>query len=410
MKPVALIVVSILGIPALALLRDQPTVVSAPTTAPDSLRSPAGPGSAEPNLALGTDGRAYLSWLEPLDSGHALKFSVYDGRAWSDAQTIRTGRDFFVNWADFPSIIPLDGKRLAAHWLQRTGGATYAYGVRVSVSTDGGRSWSAPVTPHSDTSSNEHGFVSLWREGTNLNATWLDGRKYTKEARSPRNEMTLMTGAIDGSGIPGPDALLDTRVCDCCQTSAAMAAAGPIVVYRDRSADEIRDIYVVRRVKGRWTAPAAVHNDGWRIAACPVNGPAVDANGNRVAVAWFTAAGDKPEVNLAFSQNGGEKFGNPIHFDDGNPAGRVDVALLSDDGALVTWIERTGGDTATVRMRRVDRKGKAARSITIATSSAARASGFPRMVIAGEQVLFAWTVPGKPSTVRVSRLAVASVR
>jgi hypothetical protein len=182
------------------------------------------------------------------------------------------------------------------------------------------------------------------------------------------------------------------------------------VVYRDRSADEIRDIYVVRRVKGRWTAPAAVHNDGWRIAACPVNGPAVDANGNRVAVAWFTAAGDKPEVNLAFSQNGGEKFGNPIHFDDGNPAGRVDVALLSDDGALVTWIERTGGDTATVRLRRVDRKGKAARSVTIATSSAARASGFPRLVVAGDQVLFAWTAPGKPSMVRVSRLALASVR
>jgi hypothetical protein len=410
MKPVSLIIGLFLAIPSAALFRDQPTVVSATTIAPDSLESPAGPGSAEPNLALGADGRAYLSWLEQVDSGHALKFSVYDGRSWSDARTIRTGRDFFVNWADFPSIIPLDGNRLAAHWLQRTGGATYAYGVRVAISSDNGRSWSAPITPHSDTSSNEHGFVSLWREGTTLNATWLDGRKYTKEVRSPRNEMTLMTGGIDRSGIPGRDALLDTRVCDCCQTSAAMAAAGPVVVYRDRSPDEIRDVYVVRRVKGRWTAPAAVHNDGWRIAACPVNGPAVDANGNRVAVAWFTAANEKPEVNLAFSQNGGAKFGNPIQIDDGNPAGRVDVALLSDGGALVTWIERTGGDTATVRMRRVDHKGKAARSITIAASSAVRASGFPRLAIAGEQVLFAWTVPGKPSMVRVSRLALANIR
>ena len=69
----------------------------------------------------------------------------------------------------------------------------------------------------------------------------------------------------------------------------------------------------------------------------------------------------------------------------------------------MTWIERTGGDAAAVRLRRVERSGRSAAPATIATSSAARASGFPRMVIAGSDAIFAWTVPGRPSEVKVAK-------
>jgi hypothetical protein len=386
---------------------------TAPFAATDTLPSPAGPGSAEPNLSAGPDGRLYLSWLEAAsDSGFALKFAALDGSVWSRPATIRSGRDFFVNWADFPSIISLGPGKLAAHWLQRTGSATYAYGVRVALSSDSGRTWSTPVRPHRDSSNTEHGFVSLWREGSALGAIWLDGRKFNKEGHSPTNEMSVITTSIDGSGKPGAETTVDSRACDCCQTAAAMTSAGPIVAYRDRSADEIRDIAVVRRLKGTWTAPARVHADNWKIAACPVNGPAIDARASRVAVAWFTAANDSARVRLAFSNNAGAKFAPPIRIDDGSPAGRVDVALLDDGGALVTWIERTGGDTAAVRLRRVHRNGKSGGSVTIASSSAARASGFPQMAVTagGTHVVFAWTEPGRPSRVRVARLALADIR
>ena len=147
----------------------------------DSIPSPAGPGSAEPNLSVAPDGRVYMSWLETGGAGHALRFAVLDGTHWSPAQTIRTGGDFFVNWADFPSIEVLDGGRLAAHWLQRTGTGTYAYGVRISQSGDGGKTWSAPLTPHRDSSQTEHGFVAMWRDQAQLGAVWLDGRKFSKE-------------------------------------------------------------------------------------------------------------------------------------------------------------------------------------------------------------------------------------
>ena len=376
------------------------------TPATDSIASPAGPGSAEPNLAVGPDGRVYMSWLEPLDSGFALRFSSFDGSGWSTARTIRSGRDFFVNWADFPSIAVLGKDHLAAHWLQKTGKSSYAYGVRVSQSRDGGATWSVAVRPHTDTSDGEHGFVALWREPTGFGAAWLDGRKFAKGDHAEHgaaNEMTVMSTSIDASGKLGAEVTLDARACDCCQTTGAMTANGPIVAYRDRSAEEIRDIYVVRRVKGKWTAPKAVHNDRWNIAACPVNGPNISADGRRVALAWFTAANDSPRVKVAMSTDAGATFRAPVRIDDGAPAGRVDTELLPDGSALVTWIERTGGDTAKVMLRRVRADGRSASAIPIASSTAQRASGFPRMVIAGEWAYFAYTAPGKPSQVKVAR-------
>jgi hypothetical protein len=376
----------------------------------DTLASPAAAGSAQPNLTVDDRGRVFLSWLEPADSGHALRFSVLEGTAWSRPQTIAARRNFFVNWADFPSMHVLDGGRLAAHWLQRNGTGTYAYGVRVSISSDGGLTWSAPVTPHRDSSQSEHGFVALWRERSGLGMVWLDGRNFAKAGHHPSNEMMLLATTVEPDGSLGPETRIDERTCDCCQNAAALSSSGPIVAYRDRSAQEIRDIYVTRRVNGTWTRGVPVHDDNWKIAACPVNGPAMSAAGGRVAIAWFTAPGDSARVNVAFSDDGGATFGQPVRVDEGSPAGRVDVALLADGAALVTWVERVGGENAAVRARRVPRSGAPGPPITIAQSSSARASGFPRMAIARGTAVFAWTQPGRPSAVRVARVSLHGLR
>lgn len=372
------------------------------------LPSPAAPGSAEPNLAVAPDGRVYLSWIEPADTGHALRFAVLAGRTWSAPSTIRAGTDFFVNWADFPSLYVGRDGFVAAHWLQRTGSNTYAYGVRLALSRDGGRSWSAPITPHRDSSNTEHGFVALWPERNGVGAVWLDGRNFKTDGHDASNEMMLLTANVSTAGVLGAETTLDPRTCDCCQNSAAVTARGPVVAYRDRSADEIRDIYVTRRIGGTWTAPQPVHKDNWKIAACPVNGPAIGATGNRVAVAWFTAADDKPQVKVALSRDAGATWREPTRIDSGNPAGRVGIAMLADGGALVSWIERTGGDTAAVQVRRIRNDGRAGPVRTVAISSAARASGFPRIALTGKHAVFAWTVAGKPSHVRIARVPLSS--
>jgi hypothetical protein len=184
-----------------------------------------------------------------------------------------------------------------------------------------------------------------------------------------------------------------------------MTARGPVVVYRDRSDAEVRDISILREIEGEWTAPRPVHADEWTVNFCPVNGPAIVADGEAVAVAWFTGARDTSKVQVAFSTDAGATFGEPVRVDEGTPAGRVGLQWLGGD-VLVSWLERgAAGDTAFVKVRRVRRDGSAGAPVTVSTSSGTRSSGFPRMVRAGDGVILAWTIPGSPSAVLMATLA-----
>lgn len=378
------------------------------------LATPAAEGASIPNLFAGADGQVFLNWFEPRDGeGHVLRFAALSpdalgpgvervgAEAWSEPLTVAESEEFFVNWADFPSMYAFPHGLMAAHWPARSGPGSYDYNVHVAWSEDAGRSWSESVIPHRDGTLSEHGFVSLfpWQDGS-LAAVWLDGRKYAEQPDNP--EMTVRFTNLTPTGM-GPEVLLDPRACECCQTSAAVTDEGPLVVYRDRSEDEIRDISVIRFGPEGWSEPMSVHRDGWEIRSCPVNGPMVAARGRRVAVAWFTAANDEPRVRLAFSDDAGRGFGEPTRVDDGNPVGRVAVVLDADGGATVSWLERVGED-AEIRVRRVARDGSLTASVTVARSTAARASGFPRMVRSGDDLVLAWTRVGDPGSVELTVL------
>jgi hypothetical protein len=360
------------------------------------LPSPASAQSGQPNLTVAHNGRVYLSWMDRLEGGRvALRFATKETDGWSAPRTIAEGTNWFVNWADFPSLLALPDGSLAAHWLAKSGAGMYAYNVNIARSFDGGKTWSKPFTPHRDGTQTEHGFVSLLPASKDsFTAVWLDGREMAgnnsdHNAGHGHGTMTLRAATIQRSNALAQEAMLDAKVCECCQTSAAMTALGPVVVYRDRSEQEMRDIAIVRLLNGKWSAPKTVFADGWQINGCPVNGPAVAAADKRVAVAWFTGANNKSQVKLAFSNDAGETFGTPVVIDDGNPAGRVDVLLMPDGTAVVSWLEKlaNGGE---VRIRKVKSDGSREAAITIAPSGTARSSGFPQMVRAGNSLVFAW--------------------
>jgi hypothetical protein len=365
---------------------------------------------ATPNLFVAADGSTYLSWIEYLDdSTDALQFSQLESAGWTAPVTIAQGSDWFVNWADFPALAASaeQPEHLAAHWLQKRAAGTYDYDIHLSQSTDGGRTWSPSFVPHRDSVAAEHGFVSLLPlPNGRIFASWLDGR-HTKSAPAGTTDhadhgsggqpMTLRTAEFDSQGNLFAEAELDDRVCDCCQTSAALTTAGPVVVYRDRSTDEVRDIAIVRRVDGRWTAPQLLNVDNWRIAGCPVNGPAIAARGDTVAVAWYTEADTLPRVQLTFSLDGGANFGPPIRIDDGHPLGRVDVVLSPGATAMVTWIE-AAGDRGTVRLAKATPQGRTGESLLLTPVELSRRSGFPILQQRQDRLVLAWTAVDSATT------------
>lgn len=369
------------------------------------IASPAAPGSAQPQLTVSSRG-VLLSWIERSSETATLKFAERQGDAWTPVRTVASGRDWFVNWADVPSVIRLADGSLYGHWLQKSGPDTYAYDVRLARSTDDGQTWTPSFTPHDDGTQTEHGFASLFQmPGAGLGLVWLDGRAMKAgHGEHGSGDMSVRGAIYDPAGKQIAEGPVDLRVCECCPTAAAVTAEGPIVAYRDRSASEIRDIYVSRLVAGKWSEPIPVHQDNWQIAACPVNGPALSANGKSVALAWFTAKGDEGHAFVAFSSDSGRSFGQPVRLDDASALGRVDLALLDDGSAAATWIEFADGK-AQFRLRRVTATGERSPAVTVSGLTANRSSGYPRMASAAGELIFAWTESGSPSKVTTARVA-----
>jgi hypothetical protein len=359
--------------------------------APGAIPTPALPNSAQPQLSVSQRG-VLLSWIERSGDLATLRFAERIASGWSEPRTIASGRDWFVNWADVPSALRLPSGVIVAHWLQKSGPDTYAYDVRLSYSKDDGKTWSPSFLPHKDGTRTEHGFASLFPIGDGLGVVWLDGRamKPGHDGDHGSGAMSVRFARFDRNWKQLEETAIDERVCECCPTTAAVTSDGVITAYRNRSDDEIRDNYVARLVGGKWLEPRAVHADGWKLAACPVNGPSLAAAGRQVAMSWFTVKQDQGQAYLAFSSDAGATFGPPIRVDDGGTLGRVDLELLADGAALATWIE-FADQRAQFRARRIDRTGARSPAVTIAGLAGNRASGYPRAAISGTEIVFAWT-------------------
>ena len=371
-------------------------------------------GAAQPDLVPAPNGTLLLSWIRPMGGRHALQYAAYQGdENWESApKTIAVGSTLAANWANTPHVLMTDDGALWAQWLQaRSGGADHAADVMLTQSRDGGVHWAAPVAVNDDGTASEHGFVSLWPAAQDaVGIAWLDGRNTVPAGsdapmahggamhgnRDHAGAMTLRAATFDASLARRDDVQVDPMTCDCCSTDAAMTARGAVLAYRDRSAEEIRDIAVVRQGAKGWNAPQVVHADGWKMPGCPLNGPSVDARGDEVVVAWYSAAGDKPVLRLARSHDAGATFEAPVEVDQG-PAlqGRVDVAL-DGDAAWLLWLREDGSGQSLRIARYVGRRGQ--QDEVARLQARGRATGYPQLAVRQGWAYAVWTdiVGGMP--------------
>ena len=371
---------------------------------------PSSGGAAQPNLVATADDRLLLTWISSVPGRrNALRFASLggNGRWSSEARTVVVGDALMANWADVPHILATPDGALWVHWLQKAGGTGYAADIALSRSVDGGFNWAAPITVNQDGVVAEHGFAALWPAGEDgLGIAWLDGRHNVMadagegdHADMAKGRTELRAALFDRSFARRDEAVVDALTCDCCQTDLALTAKGPLLLYRDRSEGEIRDIAAVRYENDTWTDPVPVHADGWHMTACPVNGPSVAADGNDAIAAWFTAAEDKPRVLLARSGDAGDRWSTPLTLDAGDTVqGRVAVAL-DDDHAWVLWVrEGKDGQSLWLSRRTLDLAQELQRVEVAKLQGRGKATGFPQLALLRGNAYVAWTdvVEGAP--------------
>jgi len=389
------------------------TLAAGPARGASPLPAP-GPGTHCANLATSPDGTLLLTYYGPPPAGAApgartlwLTSLPADAAAWTSPLPIVTTPLLQENWADFASLIPGTDGALTAQWFQRAGPDAHGYDGWFSRSEDGGRSWRAPARLG-------HEFVALapLAAGRTL-AVWLEGDPSGGSGAHPKAHgahaggMRLLGRLLAPDGAALRDWVLDPEACDCCQNTATTLGDGRVfVAYRGRTRAEIRDsrYLVFDPATSSWSRPASLRDDGWLIPACPVNGPAADALGGALAVAWFTAAGGQPRVQARYSADDARTLGAPLALDLGRPMGRLDTVVLADGSAVVTWLEAGSGATeAGLYARRLFPDGSLSAPLLIAASSQARSSGFPRTARHGaDEILVAWTEVGEQPRVRLS--------
>lgn len=388
-------------LPQAEVVEPAPDEPARPAWIVEPLDVPAGETARCPSLC-GDGARVHASWIEAAPGGgHRLRYARLDADE-PEPETVATGANWFVNWADTPIVG--SGRPPIVTWLERLGEGTYAYGVRWSRRLEDGR-WSEPSWLHDDRSPTEHGFPSLarWERGTA--AFWLDGRALSsaghEDGAHGHGAMALRLATLDRGGRRGDEHVLDERVCECCPTSAVGLGERVAVAYRDRSDDEVRDVVVLHGDPDRpdsfvRSAFRDFDGDGWTIAGCPVNGPALAARGARVALAWYTGAGERSRVRVALSDDSAATFAAPFDVSLGNAIGRAELAFVGPDRLLVVWAEFLPDEGPSWMARPIDAEGRAGAPFRIGAALGDRRAGYAALASRGGEAVLLWTDGASP--------------
>lgn len=231
--------------------------------------------------------------------------------------------------------------------------------IRFSRSTDGGQSFSEPVTVNDNLDEIGHRFdsLALGRNGE-VFVAWLDARDKEKakaDKQAHLGSSVYYAWSNDGGRHFQPNQLLAAHSCECCRLAVAVDPENhPVVLWRQVFGDNIRDHALVKF--SDWQTPGPVQrasNEQWNIDACPHHGPGLSIGDDGVYHAvWFSGAADKQGLFYAHSTDGGMRFSPAYRF--GNPGAKHPHVVAVGRQVSVAWSEFDGSNNVVRLMQSTD--------------------------------------------------------
>ena len=323
--------------------------------------------AAEPAIAASSDGRVFAVWVEHRENDADVFVREFDsaGNANGDPVRVNPQPGQAKAWRGDPPTIKIgsDGT-VYIGWTSTPKSSASGTDLYLSVSTDGGRSFMPPTKVNDDSAPGSHGMHSLAiGDGGGVYVAWLDERylidvppemKHNGEMSGTEPNAELYFAASDDKGRTfGANKKVASDVCPCCKTS--ITPPGPdgrmYIGYRQVINNAFRHIAVTTSSDGgkTFSVPRIVHDDQWKINACPVSGPSLSTNQNALTVAWYSG-GDAGQHGFyqATSLDGGNSFSDPVLVGDGDSGGTPvllgDQLVFTDSGKLfLTSIGRNDG-------------------------------------------------------------------
>jgi hypothetical protein len=333
-----------------------------------------------------------ISWLEPLNESIGLYYQVFDDELNRGTRNlVASGDDWFVNWADFPSVTPINSDLWVSHWLVYQEDFL-GYDARYAVSSDGGQTWSQARTLHENLLPVEHGFVEIFPINNGFAAVWLDGENYAIQDMNTTQGTILKYAEFDIYGNKQFEQGIDTLVCDCCQPDISQDDIATYIVYRDRSEQNIRDIkLMIKPHEGQWGEVISLPDDNWFIEGCPVNGPSLASSGQGLGVSWYTNVNDIPKIRFAYFDHQDNAFTSELDVEEGAPWGYVDTAYDPyNDNFIVSWL-RSGSTGVELVAASIGSSGMLNKENILFSSQISYPLDFPKIEIIGDKLVATWT-------------------
>ena len=241
------------------------------------------------------------------------------------------------------------GDRLVAVWTRPWTSPWGTGPLATATSADGGRTWSAGPNPADDGSTDGHGYADLAADAAGIfYMVWLDGRDGGQGLR----------GAVsrDGGRTWSRNATLDARTCECCWNRLAASDAGTVaVLYRDK---DPRDLAVASSADAgaSWTRRGTAGAFGWAFDGCPHVGGGIAFDGRALAALAWTGDEDDAGLHALRSDDGGATWSAPArigtrtaHRGDLAASGGVLAAVWDDPaaakGRILAATSNDGGRT-----------------------------------------------------------------
>ena len=235
-----------------------------------------------------------------------------------------------------------EGHTVIRHAGSKDGGRTFSPAVTVAgASLTGARGW------HAATLGYDGGVQVVWLDGRNAAPMAHDhGKAASKPVRTPGGpRQDIFHASWKGDSQP-VEHLIQANVCFCCKTAVVASGEKVYAAWRHIYPGSLRDIAVARSTDNGATfgPPIRVSEDGWKIDACPDDGPAMAADGHDgIHIAWPTlVAGDTPRKAIFYSTLKGDSFAPRVRLDagDADPA-HPQIAADHHTNTAVVWDERT---------------------------------------------------------------------
>jgi len=348
---------------------------------------------AKPSLAVSTafdeNGRLWLAAMR----GQHIYVSYSDDRGVTRSAPVKVNAEpenFLGDGENRPKIIVRKG----VVYVSYTQGLAKPMSgdIRFSRSTDGGKSFSAPITVNDNREIISHRFDSMAVNGKgHIYIAWLDKREQSAAEKKGEkyNGSSIYYAMSDDGGISfRRNVKIADHVCECCRTAMAVDTDDhSVVTWRHIYDTNIRDHALVK-LDGKMT-PVRLSHENWNIAACPHHGPSISISSDGTYhAAWFSNAPERHGLFYAHSSDQGKTFSSPLNFGNFEAQPAHPYVLSLGSHVYLVWKEFDGESTGILVMISSDGgKSWSAAKKLVGTSDV---SDWPMLISENNRAYLSW--------------------